>query len=93
MVINRDNLAAHELIGLKMTVAHSPDPSLRGLAGLVRDETRNTLQVELNGRLVRVSKNDSSLVFELPDGESATVEGWRLKFRPEDRVKKGLAKW
>ena len=93
MTITSINLIAHELVGLHIKVEESPDPTLNGLAGIVKNETRNTISLESQGRLVIIPKDKSSFTFNLPNGEKVSVEGSRLKFRPEDRVKRGLAKW
>ncbi len=90
---NTHNLPAHELIGLKVRVKSSTDPLLRDLAGTVRNETRNTLVIEARGRVLTVSKSGASFLFELPSGENATIDGNALRFRPEDRVKKGMPRW
>jgi ribonuclease P protein subunit POP4 len=93
MPITPQNIMAHEWIGLHVTVKSSPDPGLRGLVGIVRDETRNTLLIEARNHLVTVPKLDTQFIATLPTGEAVPVEGPLLKHRPEDRVKKGLAKW
>ncbi len=93
MTITNLNLASHELISLPVEISNSPDPTLRGRLGIVRDETRNTLLVETAGRLVRVPKAGSSFTFTLSEGNSAVMEGSRIRFRPEDRVRRGLARW
>jgi len=86
-------LLAHEWIGLKVFVRFSPDPSLTGILGVVRDETRNTLLIEARNRLVSVPKSKAQFDATLPTDEMVQVEGTLLRHRPEDRVKKGLAKW
>ena len=93
MPITPQNILAHEWIGLQVTVNASPDPGLMGLLGIVRDETRNTLLIEARNRLVRVPKANAQFTATLPTGEIVPVEGPLLRHRPEDRVKKGLAKW
>ncbi len=93
MGINNSTLTSSELINLRVTVAGSTDPTLKGRVGIVRDETRNILIVESEGRLVSLPKEGSSFIFDLPEGQSVRVEGARLRFRPEDRVKRGLTKW
>lgn len=76
----------HELIGLDVKVAEATDPSQRGLQGRVVDETRNTLLIEVGGREFRIPKKGSVFVFHLD--EDVLIEGDRLLYRPEDRVKK-----
>ena len=93
MPITPQNILAHEWIGLLVAVKASPDPGTMGLIGIVRDETRNTVLIEARNRLVRVPKSDALFIATLPTGEIVPVEGALLKHRPEDRVKKGLAKW
>ena len=93
MPITPQNILAHEWIGLQVIVKVSPDPGLSGLMGIVRDETRNTLLVESRNRLVSVPKANTQLIANLPMGETVQVSGSHLRHRPEDRVRKGLAKW
>jgi len=93
MPITRQNLLSHEWIGLKLLVKFSPDPSITGILGIVRDETRNTLLIEARNRLVSVPKSNAQFDATLPTGEMVQVEGSLLRHRPEDRVKKGLTKW
>ena len=93
MPITPQNILAHEWIGLHVTVKACPDPGLKGLLGIVRDETRNTLLIEARDRLVMVPKDSALFVATLPTGEIVPVQGPLLKYRPEERVKKGLARW
>jgi RNase P/RNase MRP subunit p29 len=93
MPITPQNILSHEWIGLQVTVKASPDPGLSGLVGIVRDETRNTLLIEARNHLVTVPKLNTQFITTLPTGEAILVEEPLLKHRPEDRVKKGLAKW
>jgi ribonuclease P protein subunit POP4 len=93
MPITSQNILAHEWIGLQVTIKASPDPGLSGLVGIVRDETRNTLLIEVRNHLVTVPKINTQFIATLPTGEAVPVEGPLLKHRPEDRVKKGFAKW
>ncbi len=47
--ISEKNLAGHELIGLKVEVVFSSDPTQRGISGKVIDETENLLVVKKEG--------------------------------------------
>ena len=82
----RENASAHELIGTEIEVKSSSDATLTGLVGIVRDETKNTLKVEIGGREKVIPKPKT--VFELEDGQ--LVDGAKLALRPEDRVKRRL---
>jgi ribonuclease P protein subunit POP4 len=93
MPITPQNILAHEWIGLKVMVQECPDPGLKGLLGIVRDESKNTFLIEARDRLMRVPKAHALFIATLPTGETVPVQGPLLKYRPEDRVKKGLAKW
>ncbi len=92
MPINASNVRAHELIGLELKIAIANDPTLKGLAGIIRDETRNTLQIQARGKLLRVPKAGTTFSLKLATGESLLVVGNQIMYRPEDRVKKGLAR-
>ena len=80
------NLRKHELIGLRVEIVRSEDPGLLGVAGVVVDETRNTLLIDAAGREKRIAKQGSRFRFDVPGG--AEVEGDEIRFRPEDRIKK-----
>ena len=93
MMITVQNLLAHEWIGLQVTIKESSDPRLAEVAGSVRNETRNTLTIDNQGRNLIVAKTHSTFVVTLPNGEETTVDGARMMYRPEDRVKRGLTGW
>ena len=52
----------------------------------------NTFTIETDGKLLQVQKQKTTFRAELPTG-NVEVDGSLLRFRPEDRVKKGLRKW
>ncbi len=85
-MINRDNVYFHEWIGLNAKVVSSPNPTERGLAGTLCDETKNTIALR-NGNAVRmIAKNGR--VFELATNEKEfKINGSYAVFRPEDRIK------
>ena len=91
-MITSQNITAHEWIGLKVKIAKSTDPILQGLEGVVRDETMNTFTIETDGKVRQVQKQKTTFRAQLPT-ENVEVNGSLLRFRPEDRVKKGLRKW
>ena len=93
MPISRENLLAHEWIGLQVTIDDCPDPSLRDISGRVLDETKNTLTIQTLKRRIVVPKSDTKLKATLPTGESVSIDGDLLRIRPEDRIKKRLNKW
>ena len=93
MTLSPHNLLAHEIIGLAARVVDAADPTLKGLSGIVRDETRNMVTMEVQHRLLAIPKRNTSFNFMLPTGDEVKIEGSKLAFRSEDRVKRGLARW
>ena len=96
--ITPENIVRHELIGLRVRVAESTDPMLRGLSGAIVDETHNMLVVETRktGKPPvekRLSKLNSVFIFALPNKVKVKVEGRLLVSRPEDRIKKRFDRW
>ena len=72
-----------EFLGLPVTVERHSDATLVGLRGTVVDETRETLLIATPDGERRVSKRPGR--FGFPAGP---VEGARIGYRPEDRIKK-----
>lgn len=81
------NLPYHNLVGLEVEVLEYPDARLRGLKGVVVDETKNTLLIDTGKKKVRIMK-DGILLFKLPSGVKVRVYGERIRGRPWDRLKK-----
>ena len=82
----KGNIVKHELIGLDIRVLRSSSIPA-GLRGRVIDETKNLLIIETAKGEKKVPKNHSIFEFEIPEGH-VTVNGERLLFRPEDRIKR-----
>jgi len=94
-MITAKNIARHELIGLKVEIVSSSNSSHVGSKGVVTDETRQTITIELDNSKTEKSfaKDQCIFRFLLPSGEKVRVDGKLLVARPEDRVKKKLKKW
>ncbi|MFN4336356.1 MAG: ribonuclease P protein component 1 [Candidatus Nitrosocaldus sp.] len=91
MKINKDNVYAHELIGLDVVVEDSKDPTLKGLNGKIVFESKNMLYIRINAedcRIKAVPKGIARLLFILPDKSRCIVEGKDLIGRPEDRIER-----
>jgi len=86
------NLVHHELIGLSVEVVASRHPGYIGIAGRVVDETMKVLYIETPRGVKAVPKEAATFLFPLPSGERVEVEGWAIKGRPEDRVKRRVKK-
>ncbi|MFH1623273.1 MAG: ribonuclease P protein component 1 [Candidatus Aenigmatarchaeota archaeon] len=103
--ITPENLVRHELIGLKVKVAGSTDPSLGGFSGTVVDESYNMLMIECRPNAKKkaketaktktksISKRNSIFIFALPNRVKVKIEGRLLVGRPEDRIKKKFERW
>lgn len=94
MPITPQNLVRHELIGLKVKIFKSTDPTQKGISGTVIDETYNILRIETKDSNEKtVVKGNCIFVFTLPDKTKVQVDGKLLVSRPEDRIKKKFSKW
>jgi len=93
MKYTRKNIYFHELIGLKVEVIDHSDPTLRGVKGLVVDETKNTLKILTpHGGEKVVPKHGGKFLFKLPKTVSVEVLGDLIIGRPEDRLKR-VRRW
>lgn len=81
------NLPAHELIGLKVKVVESTDPSKKGVTGKTVDETKYTLKIETKKGEKVIPKKESVFSFTLPGKKKYRVKGKKLCFKPENRTK------
>lgn len=86
MKLTASNIFFNEFIGLNVTVLESSDDTLKGLSGEVVDETKHTLKIRSSRGFKTISKAVVTLRVELPDGESVTVDGRKISYRPEDRI-------
>lgn len=94
MVITPQNILKHELIGLEVKIDRSTDQAQKGLKGKVIDESYNTLKIESGGGKEKIiPKRNSIYIFTLPNGTKVSVDGKLLIGRPEDRIKKKIARW
>src|SRR3989344_881259 len=87
--ITRENLAVHEIIGLKAEVVGSSDKGREKMKGKIIDETKNTFTLETTKGEKIVPKAEAVFEFYLGD-EKVIVDGKKLVYRPEDRIKAGI---
>ena len=80
-------LAKEELIGRHVTIKECTDPNWVNKSGLIIDETKNTFLIEINNEQKRIAKNIAKFEFE-HDEKKVMLNGSRLTYRPEDRIKK-----
>lgn len=79
-----------EFIGLNAKVASSRNPSCKGIAGKVVDETRNTLVILHDEKEKIMVKDGTVFHFQFPDGTIVEIDGRAIVGRPEDRVKRKI---
>lgn len=94
MSINTRNLVRRELMGLRVRVEKSTDPTQKGVTGKVINETYNALKIEAkDGKEKTMIKGNCVFIFTLPDKTKVQVDGKLLVSRPEDRIKKKFPEW
>ena len=84
----KKNMIRHEFIGLECRVAESSNSSCAGIKGKITDETMKTITIGKK----KIMKKGS--VFEIMvEKKKVNVNGNKICFRPEDRIKMKLPKW
>jgi ribonuclease P protein subunit POP4 len=91
--ITPQNILRHELIGLSVRVASASATSIRGIRGVVVDETRNMLTINSGRGEAMLPKSVATFRFTLPSGVRVDVDGDRLVGRPENRLKTKVRRW
>lgn len=87
MTVTAQNILNHEIIGLYANIIESSDSTMRGLAGKIVSETRNTITVESNrGRAVQIAKNVATKIGLELDSGVCFISGSSLIGKPEDRI-------
>jgi ribonuclease P protein subunit POP4 len=92
MTVTSKNLIKHELIGLKVKIEGSKHLMLRGLKGLIINETLNTITIDNGIKKMIIPKSTVQLSFALGE-KKVTVDGKALVGRPEDRIKSKKRIW
>jgi len=85
-MISPRNVLRHELIGLDVSVVEASNPLHRGIAGLIVDETRNTLLIRTPAGDRRIQKQYSRFRIILPDRTRVIIDGSALVAAPERRI-------
>ena len=88
MEVTPYNILRHELVGLRAKVAESRDPGLKGLSGVVSDETQRTITLKGPKGSKKVAKEHVTLSIHTDSGDELLVNGSLLLGRPEERIKK-----
>ena len=85
--MNEKTLARDELIGLKVKILQCTDPTWNGCNGLIIDETKNTFHIKTEQGIKTIAKKTAIFEFVV-DNEKIGINGEKITFRPEDRIKK-----
>jgi ribonuclease P protein subunit POP4 len=91
MNLRKENIHKHELIGLYVKIQNSNDESCIGTKGRIIDETKNTFKIETTGYEKIIPKDGTKLSVRIAN-EDVAIDASKLKFRPEDRIKKARKK-
>ena len=75
-----------ELIGRQVEIVGSDQESIRGMTGVIVDETKNTIKIE-NDRERTLPKRGNDFKIIINDHEMI-LKGDKLTYRPEDRIEK-----
>jgi len=84
--ITKENIGAHELIGLNAKVCESADCNKGRAEGRIVDETKNLLIFETKNGKKKIPKKECAFEFELGN-EKAVVKGEAIIEKPENRIK------
>ena len=88
-MMNPKDVLRYELIGTEVEVIEAGNKSLVGVKGKVVDETRNTLHIEVEGKIKKVLKEQVKLRIKF-NSKTIECDGSLLIGRPEDRIKKTI---
>ena len=80
-------LLKNEFIGLSVTILECTDPTWKGKTGQIIDETKNTFLIEIEKKKKIIEKKNDKFEF-IKNGEKKSINGEKIVFRPEDRIKK-----
>ena len=72
-------------ISRTLNITNSSDPTLKGVSGLILNETKKTLLIKSKGKDLLLAKN--VIHFTLDDNDDE-IDGKLVSQRPEDRINK-----
>ncbi|MEF8878908.1 MAG: ribonuclease P protein subunit [Candidatus Thermoplasmatota archaeon] len=88
--MNKKTLAKGELIGRRVKIKNCDDPTWENRVGVIVDETKNTFLIENEetNEVKRIAKKIASFEFKNNDDKTVVIDGQKIIYRPEDRIKK-----
>ncbi len=81
------DIPRQKLIGLEIEVVDAANKALKGIKGIIVDETKNTLTIEHENKIKIVLKEQVTLNIKM-GGHIVRIDGKMLLGRAEDRIKK-----
>lgn len=91
MSITKQNIHKHELLGLSARIVSTTDKECIGLTGRIVDETKNTFKIETTGKEKVLQKKGTIIAVKIGNDE-INIDVSKLRYRPEDRIKKARRK-
>jgi ribonuclease P protein subunit POP4 len=87
--ITRKNILYSTFIGLPVEIINSTQRKLIGLKGIIVDETKNMITIEIQeGKEIKIQKTSSTFRMTTEDGQKVDIDGKEILFRPHERPKK-----
>ncbi len=84
---SKDIVYTFEFIGSDLEVIEATDQSHEKIQGKIVDETRNVFVISDEGKNKMIPKKGNHFKLTI-NGRHNILDGNRLKYRPEDRIKK-----
>jgi RNase P/RNase MRP subunit p29 len=80
-------LIKDELIGRTVTIQGCTDPTMEQMHGIILDETKHMFLIASQGKSRWIAKDIATFIFPVHQ-KNISINGSKLKYRPEERVKK-----
>ena len=84
-MITAENIASHELIGLRTEIVESTNSQIIGLNGTIIDETKSMITINTVNGTKMISKSNNSWKF-LIDDKDIVLNGSKIAKRSFDRI-------
>ena len=84
-MITAENIASHELIGLRTEIVESSNPQIIGLNGTIIDETKSMITINTVNGTKMISKSNNRWKF-LIDDKDIVLNGSKIAKRSFDRI-------
>jgi RNase P/RNase MRP subunit p29 len=86
MTVNCDNGLSQGIIGLQAKILESSDSTIRGIAGTIVFETKNTIFIRKDSVIRQIAKSAAKKLEIQTSSCACFISGSALIGRPEDRI-------